>query len=137
MFQPSRWRIRVEKGEEPGEDRGMVRVVIQKKQTHQSPGRQVDDNVILAAYSTSSTPSLVRDLKISKLYPSSSNPTSCLTLVRQAVLGHSYIFVPRFFNSRQRVLELMLVIMHLRGDLVRICEVRIVLQNFQEGLGLA
>ena len=93
-------------------------------------GRKGQRGVIQKKKHSSSTPSLVRDLKIPKLYPSSFNPTSHLTPLRQAILGQSDIFLPR-------VLTLMLVVMHLRGDLVRICEVRIVLQNYQEGLGLA
>ena len=45
--------------------------------------------------------------------------------------------LPRCFNSRQRVLELMSVTMHLGGDLIRICKVHIILRNFQEGYGFA
>ena len=102
-------------------------VIQKKKQMHQPPERQVDDNVMLAAYSTSFMPSLVGDLKFTKVYSFSSNATPRLTLVRQAILGHSDIFLPR-------VLTLMLVMMHLRGDLVRICEVRIVLQTIKRAL---
>ena len=43
--------------------------------------------------------------------------------------------LPRCFNSRQRVLELMSVTMHLGGHSIRIREARIILQNFQEGYG--
>lgn len=58
---------------------------------------------------------------------------SCLDVRAIAQLS----ILPPISNSRQRVLGLTLVIMHPDGDLpVRICEVRIVLQNFQEGLGL-
>jgi hypothetical protein len=37
--------------------------------------------------------------------------------------------LPRVFNGGQRVLELTLVVAHPGGDLVRICEVRIVHHN--------